>query len=188
MKIYLKSILQCETKHAHALSTSLFIAKSGRAISSVFAILDRKSEIEPEDPRHRKFKNSMKGHIKLRDVFFSYPARPDQMILKGLSLDIEAGKTVALVGQSGSGKSTIIGLIERFYDPMKGSISIDNCDIREFNLRSLRSHIALVSQEPTLFAGTIRDNIMYGKKDVSEDEIRKAARLSNVHEFIRYTF
>ncbi|KAH1226815.1 putative multidrug resistance protein [Glycine max] len=148
-------------------------AKSGRAISSVFAILDRKSEIEPEDPRHRKFKNSMKGHIKLRDVFFSYPARPDQMILKGLSLDIEAGKTVALVGQSGSGKSTIIGLIERFYDPMK-----------KFNLRSLRSHIALVSQEPTLFAGTIRDNIMYGKKDVSEDEIRKAARLSNVHEFI----
>ncbi|KAG4975375.1 hypothetical protein JHK87_032196 [Glycine soja] len=117
---------------AIGVALSSFIAKSGRAISSVFAILDRKSEIEPEDPRHRKFKNSMKGHIKLRDVFFSYPARPDQMILKGLSLDIEAGKTVALVGQS----------------------------------------------------GTIRDNIMYGKKDVSEDEIRKAARLSNVHEFI----
>uniref|UniRef100_A0A0R0F4C4 Multidrug resistance protein n=1 Tax=Glycine max TaxID=3847 RepID=A0A0R0F4C4_SOYBN len=169
---------------AETASATSDIAKSGRAISSVFAILDRKSEIEPEDPRHRKFKNTMKGHIKLRDVFFSYPARPDQMILKGLSLDIEAGKTVALVGQSGSGKSTIIGLIERFYDPMKGSISIDNCDIREFNLRSLRSHIALVSQEPTLFAGTIRDNIVYGKKDASEDEIRKAARLSNAHEFI----
>lgn len=173
---------------AETASATSDIAKSGRAISSVFAILDRKSEIEPEDPRHRKFKNTMKGHIKLRDVFFSYPARPDQMILKGLSLDIEAGKTVALVGQSGSGKSTIIGLIERFYDPMKGSISIDNCDIREFNLRSLRSHIALVSQEPTLFAGTIRDNIVYGKKDASEDEIRKAARLSNAHEFIRYSF
>ncbi|XP_014519543.1 ABC transporter B family member 15 isoform X1 [Vigna radiata var. radiata] len=169
---------------AETASATSDIAKSGRAISAVFAILDRKSEIEPEDPRHRKCKSSLKGHIKLRDVFFSYPTRPDQMILKGLNLDIEAGKTVALVGQSGSGKSTIIGLIERFYDPMKGSICIDNCDIREFNLRSLRAHIALVSQEPTLFAGTIRDNIVYGKKDASEDEIRKAARLSNAHEFI----
>ncbi|KAJ1376518.1 P-loop containing nucleoside triphosphate hydrolase [Sesbania bispinosa] len=162
------------------------IAKSGRAMKSVFAILDRKSEIEPEDPTHKikMFKKTMKGHIKLKDIFFSYPARPDQMILKGLSLDIEAGKTVALVGQSGSGKSTIIGLIERFYDPMKGSISIDNCDIKEFNLRSLRSHIALVSQEPTLFAGTIRDNIVYGKEDASEDEIRRAARHANAHQFI----
>ncbi|KAJ1392852.1 P-loop containing nucleoside triphosphate hydrolase [Sesbania bispinosa] len=162
------------------------IAKSGRAMNSVFAILDRKSEIEPEDPTHKikMFKKTMKGHIKVKDIFFSYPARPDQMILKGLSLDIEAGKTVALVGQSGSGKSTIIGLIERFYDPMKGSISIDNCDIKEFNLRSLRSHIALVSQEPTLFAGTIRDNIVYGKEDASEDEIRRAARHANAHEFI----
>lgn len=162
------------------------IAKSGRAISSVFSILDRKSQIEPEDPRLRMFKKTMKGHIKLKDVFFSYPARPDQMILMGLSLDIEASKTVALVGQSGSGKSTITGLIERFYDPIKGYIFIDNCDIKEFNLRSLRSHIALVSQEPTLFAGTIRNNIVYGKKDASEDEIRRAARLANAHEFIRY--
>jgi ATP-binding cassette subfamily B (MDR/TAP) protein 1 len=130
----------------------------------------------------------LKGDIKLKDVFFSYPARPDQMILKGLNLEIEAGKTVALVGQSGSGKSTIIGLIERFYDPIKGSIFIDNCDIKELHLKSLRSHIALVSQEPTLFAGTIRDNIVYGKEDASEDEIRRAARLANAHEFIRYTF
>jgi ATP-binding cassette subfamily B (MDR/TAP) protein 1 len=164
------------------------IAKSGKAISSVFAILDRKTEIEPEDTRHRQFKKTLKGDIKLKDVFFSYPARPDQMILKGLNLEIEAGKTVALVGQSGSGKSTIIGLIERFYDPIKGSIFIDNCDIKELHLKSLRSHIALVSQEPTLFAGTIRDNIVYGKEDASEDEIRRAARLANAHEFIRYTF
>ena len=164
------------------------IAKSGRAVSSVFAILDRQTQIEPEDPRLRKFKKNMKvkGHIRFKDVFFSYPSRPDQMILKGLSLNIEAGKTIALVGQSGSGKSTIIGLIERFYDPMNGSISIDGYDIREFDLRSLRSHIALVSQEPTLFAGTIRDNIVYGKNDASEDEIRRAASLANAHEFIRY--
>lgn len=166
-------------------SMSSDIAKSGRAISSVFAILDRKTQIEPDDTRHTKFKKTVKGDIKLKDVFFSYPARQDQMILKGLSLEIEAGKTVALVGQSGSGKSTIIGLIERFYDPTKGSIFIDNCDIKELHLRSLRSHIALVSQEPTLFAGTIRDNIVYGKEDASESEIRKAARLANAHDFIR---
>ncbi|XP_004502504.1 putative multidrug resistance protein isoform X1 [Cicer arietinum] len=165
-------------------SMSSDIAKSGRAISSVFAILDRKTQIEPDDTRHTKFKKTVKGDIKLKDVFFSYPARQDQMILKGLSLEIEAGKTVALVGQSGSGKSTIIGLIERFYDPTKGSIFIDNCDIKELHLRSLRSHIALVSQEPTLFAGTIRDNIVYGKEDASESEIRKAARLANAHDFI----
>ncbi|KAI5406157.1 putative multidrug resistance protein [Lathyrus oleraceus] len=160
------------------------IAKSGRAINSVFAILDRKTQIEPEDTRNRKMKKTMKGDIKLKDVFFSYPARPDQMILKGLTLEIEAGKTVALVGQSGSGKSTIIGLIERFYDPFKGSIFIDNCDIKELHLKSLRSHIALVSQEPTLFAGTIRDNIVYGKENASVDEIRRAARLANAHDFI----
>ncbi|KAI4317334.1 hypothetical protein L6164_025209 [Bauhinia variegata] len=158
------------------------IAKSGRAITSVFAILDRKTKIELEVPQAKKLK--VKGNIKLHNVFFAYPARPDQMILKGLSLEIEAGKRVALVGQSGSGKSTIIGLIERFYDPVKGSVSIDNCDIKEFNLRKLRSHIALVSQEPTLFAGTIRENIVYGKKDVSENEVRRAARLANAHEFI----
>lgn len=167
-------------------SMSSDIAKGGRAINAVFAMLDRKSQIEPEDSRHRLVKKNLKGHIKLKEVFFSYPARPEQMILKGLSLEIEAGKTVALVGQSGSGKSTIIGLVERFYDPMRGSISIDNHDIREFNLRSLRSHIALVSQEPTLFAGTIRDNIVYGKEDASEDEIKRAARHANAHEFIRY--
>ena len=80
-------------------------------------------------------------------MFFAYPTRPDQLIFKGLNLRIEAGRTVALVGQSGSGKSTIIGLIERFYDPMNGSVSIDGQDIKTYNLRMLRAHIALVSQE-----------------------------------------
>ncbi|KAK9938379.1 hypothetical protein M0R45_015122 [Rubus argutus] len=106
------------------------------------------------------------------------------MILKGLSLRIDAGKTVALVGQSGSGKSTIIGLIERFYDPIKGSVFIDEQDIKNYNLRLLRAHVALVSQEPTLFAGTIRENIAYGKENSTESEIKRAAVLANAHEFI----
>ena len=105
-------------------------------------------------------------------------------MLAGLSLDIGAGKTVALVGPSGSGKSTVIGLIERFYDVRSGSILIDGKDIRGYGLTHLRSHVALVSQEPTLFSGTIRDNIMYGDEHATEEEVRSAAALANAHEFI----
>lgn len=171
---------------ADAGSMTSDIAKGGSAIRSVFAIIDRQSEIEPEDHNGIRVKKTFEGRIELKKVFFSYPARPEQMIFKGLSLKIAAGKTIALVGQSGSGKSTVIGLIERFYDPQNGSVLIDERDIKSYNLRKLRSHIALVSQEPTLFAGTIRENIVYGKGDATESEIRKASRLANAHEFIRY--
>ncbi|TYJ49973.1 hypothetical protein E1A91_A01G171800v1 [Gossypium mustelinum] len=161
------------------------LAKGGCAIKRIFAILDWRSEIEPhEDGKGIEVEESNKGEIELKDVFFAYPARPNQMIFKGLCLKIKASKMLALVGQSGSGKSTIIGLIERFYDPQTGSIIIDGYDIKSYKLRNLRSHIALVSQEPTLFAGTIRQNIVYGKVEAKEAEIRKAAILANAHEFI----
>ncbi|KAJ9169431.1 hypothetical protein P3X46_017631 [Hevea brasiliensis] len=169
---------------ADAGSMSSDLAKGNNAIRSLFAILDRESEIDPDDPNGIKVKRSINGCIELKNIFFSYPARPNHMIFKDLSLKIEAGKTFALVGQSGSGKSTIIGLIERFYDPQNGVILIDERDIKSYNLRRLRSHIALVSQEPTLFAGTIYQNIVYGKEDATEAEIRKAAMLANAHEFI----
>ncbi|KAF8399819.1 hypothetical protein HHK36_015691 [Tetracentron sinense] len=169
---------------ADAGSMTSDLAKGGNGIRSVFAILDRKSEIEPDDPEGIKAKKTINGSVELKDVFFSYPARPEQMIFKGLSLKIEAGKTMALVGQSGSGKSTIIGLIERFYDPQKGSVKIDERDIKTYNLRHLRSYIALVSQEPTLFAGTVRENIVYGKENATEAELRQASVLANAHEFI----
>lgn len=171
---------------ADAGSMSSDLAKGSNAVKSVFAILDRRSEMEPNNPDGFKVKKRLKGRIDLNGVFFSYPSRPEQMIFQGLSLKIEAGKTVALVGQSGSGKSTIIGLIERFYDPIKGTVLIDEQDIKNYNLRDLRSHIALVSQEPTLFAGTIHENIVYGKENATESEIRRAAMLANAHEFIRY--
>ncbi|KAM7269000.1 hypothetical protein ACFE04_024497 [Oxalis oulophora] len=166
---------------ADAGSMTSDLSRGGNAIKSVFAILDRNSEIEPEANLRGRI---TKGEIELKKVIFSYPVRPDQIIFKGLSLKIEAGRTVALVGQSGSGKSTIIGLIERFYDPQSGNVLIDGSDIRSYNLRKLRSHIALVSQEPTLFAGTIRENIMYGKEESSEAELKNAAKLANAHEFI----
>lgn len=170
---------------ADAGSMSSDIARGGKAIRSVFAILDRKSEIEPEDPQGHKIGKRLQGKIELKNVSFSYPSRPDQMIFQGLNLKIQPGKTVALVGQSGSGKSTVIGLIERFYDAIKGSVFIDDVDIKSYNLRDLRSHIALVSQEPTLFGGTILENIVYGKENATEAEIRKAAKLANAEEFIR---
>ncbi|KAL4340975.1 hypothetical protein GQ457_08G007230 [Hibiscus cannabinus] len=169
---------------AEAGSMTNDLSKGNSAIQSVFAILDRKSEIDPDYTWGQETKKSIQGRIELKNVFFAYPTRPDQMLFKDLNLRIEAGRTVALVGQSGSGKSTIIGLIERFYDPMKGSVFIDAQDIKNYNLRMLRTHIALVSQEPTLFAGTIRENIAYGKPKAKESEIRKAAKLANAHEFI----
>ncbi|KAM6589468.1 hypothetical protein CsatA_012073 [Cannabis sativa] len=167
---------------ADAGSMTSDLARGASAIKSIFAILDRKSEIEPENPK--AIKKTIKGQIELKNIFFSYPVRPDQMIFEGLTLKIEAGRTMALVGQSGSGKSTVIGLIERFYDPLKGSILVDGLDIKDYDLRKLRSQIALVSQEPTLFGGSIRENIQYGKEDASEVEMRKAAKLANAHEFI----
>ena len=105
------------------------------------------------------------------EVDFAYPTRPNVIIFKGFSITIDAGKSTALVGQSGPGKSTIIGLIERFYEPLSGVVKIDGRDIRSYHLKSLRKHIALVSQEPILFRGTIRENIAYGmlaSKEVDE--------------------
>ncbi|XP_062151285.1 ABC transporter B family member 15-like [Alnus glutinosa] len=169
---------------ADAGSMTSDLAKGSDAVGSVFAVLDRYTRIEPDDPEGYQ-PEKITGRVELRDVDFAYPARPDVMIFKGFSINIEAGKSTALVGQSGSGKSTIIGLIERFYDPLKGTVKIDGRDIRSFHLRSLRKHIALVSQEPALFAGTIRQNIAYGASDkVDETEIIEAARLANAHDFI----
>ncbi|KAM1058753.1 hypothetical protein TB2_023158 [Malus domestica] len=169
---------------ADAGSMTTDLAKGADAVGSVFAVLDRYTKIEPEDPEGLE-PEAITGHIELHDIHFAYPARPDVMIFKGFSIKIDAGKSTALVGQSGSGKSTIIGLIERFYDPIKGEVKIDGRDVKSYHLKSLRKHIALVSQEPTLFAGTIRENIVYGVSDkVDELEVVEAARAANAHDFI----
>ncbi|WVZ03394.1 hypothetical protein V8G54_024200 [Vigna mungo] len=169
---------------ADAGSMTSDLSKGSSAVGSVFAMLDRKTEIDPETSWGGEKRRKIRGRVDLKNVFFAYPTRPDQMVFKGLSLKIEAGKTVALVGHSGCGKSTVIGLIERFYDPAKGTVCIDEQDIKSYNLRMLRSQIALVSQEPALFSGTIRENIAYGKENTTESEIRRAASLANAHEFI----
>ena len=168
---------------ADAGSMTTDLVKGADAVGSVFAVLDRSTNIDPDDSNGHRPKQ-LTGQIEFRDVAFSYPERPDVVIFSGLSIVFPAGRSTAVVGQSGSGKSTVIALIERFYDRTKGSVKIDGRDIRSYNLRELRRHIALVGQEPTLFAGTIRDNIIYGAETATEAEVEAAARTANAHEFV----
>lgn len=124
------------------------------------------------------------GEIVFKDVKFAYPKRPNNLIFNGLNLTIESGKTVALVGPSGGGKSTTVGLIERFYDPISGTITLDGVNIKDLNVNYLRSQIGYVGQEPALFATSIENNIRYGKPDATRKEIEEAAKKANAHDFI----
>uniref|UniRef100_A0A8C3RYG7 ABC-type xenobiotic transporter n=1 Tax=Chelydra serpentina TaxID=8475 RepID=A0A8C3RYG7_CHESE len=126
----------------------------------------------------------LKGEIEFKNINFSYPSRPDVKILKGLNLKVQSGKTIALVGSSGCGKSTTIQLLQRFYDPVQGEITLDGRDIRTLNIKWLRERIGLVSQEPILFATTIAENIRYGREGITDSEIEKAAKEANAFDFI----
>jgi len=123
-----------------------------------------------------------KGEIAFDSVEFSYPER--ESVLSGVSLDIKAGETIGLVGSTGSGKTTLVGLLLRFHDPLQGSVSLDGNDVRELKLDSLRGSISLVSQNTTLFPGTIRDNILYGRPSATEEEVLEAARIAEATNFI----
>lgn len=118
------------------------------------------------------------------NVDFNYPARDEIKILNKLSLKIKPGQTVALVGSSGCGKSTCIQLIQRFYDPLSGSVRIDGRDVRDLNISWLRTHLGVVNQEPVLFATSIIENIRFGRDGVTNEEIIKAAKAANAHNFI----
>ncbi|KAJ9525056.1 hypothetical protein QJQ45_017385, partial [Haematococcus lacustris] len=164
------------------------IGKAKDAVKSIFPIIDRKSQIDSSSqegvtspPRGGLH---LEGQIQLQDVTFRYPARPTVTVFKGFTLDIPAGQTVALVGESGSGKSTIVGLVLRYYDVVMGQLLVDGLDVRSYNLRWLRSHIGLVSQEPLLFSCSVGDNIRYGLPGASQEEVEAAARAANAHDFI----
>ena len=124
------------------------------------------------------------GRIQLKNVTFSYPTRVNEPVLKHFSLDILAASTVALVGSSGSGKSTIVALLERFYNPTSGDILLDGVPLDELNLPWLRDQISLVNQQPVLFPTTIYENIALGKKNATKEEIMAAAKMANVYEFV----
>ncbi|XP_078438546.1 ABC transporter B family member 2-like isoform X2 [Wolffia australiana] len=157
------------------------LIKGNQMASSVFEILDRKTDI-PADVGEDVAK--IEGNIELRGVGFKYPSRPDAIIFKDFNLSVKAGRSMALVGTSGSGKSTVLSLILRFYDPTEGKVLIDGKDIRRLRLKSLRRHVGLVQQEPALFATTIYDNISYGQDGATEAEVIEAAKLANAHSFI----
>ncbi|XP_010267196.2 PREDICTED: ABC transporter B family member 1-like [Nelumbo nucifera] len=169
---------------AETLTLAPDFIKGGRAMRSVFDLLDRKTEIEPDDPDFTPAPDSLKGEVEFKHVDFAYPSRPDVQVFQDLSLRARAGKTLALVGPSGCGKSSVIALVQRFYDPSSGRVLIDGKDVRKYNLKSLRRHMALVPQEPCLFAATIHDNIAYGRDSVTEAEVIEAATLANAHKFI----
>ena len=149
----------------------------------MFETIGRKPIIDAYDTKGRTL-DDIHGDVELRDVYFSYPSRPDEQIFNGFSLSIPSGTTTALVGQSGSGKSTVISLIERFYDPHAGEVLIDGINLKEFQLNWIRGKIGLVSQEPVLFASSIKENIAYGKDGATTEEIRAAAELANAAKFI----
>ncbi|TLS53164.1 ABC transporter ATP-binding protein [Paenibacillus antri] len=146
----------------------------------IFEFIDEEPTVA--EKREAKELQSIKGDISFRDVVFEY--EKNRPALKGVSLEVKAGQTIALVGHTGSGKSTFINLLCRFYDPVGGQVAIDGTDIRDVTIQSLRSQVGIVLQDTFIFSGTIRDNIRFGKLDATNAEIEEAAKAVGAHEFI----
>ncbi|CAF1354189.1 unnamed protein product [Didymodactylos carnosus] len=157
-----------------------------KSVVDIIELNERKSKINPET-EHGQIVHHVKGKIQFVDVQFCYPSRPNQIVLTNFNLTCEAKLMTAIVGRSGEGKSTIFSLLLRFYDPDKGSILIDGIDIRQLNVRHLRSLFGFIQQEPILFGNTIRDNIAYGDttKTFSDEEIERVAKICHIHDTIR---
>tara|TARA_R100000479_G_scaffold121261_2_gene62390 strand:- start:96 stop:1088 length:993 start_codon:yes stop_codon:yes gene_type:complete len=177
----------------YALNISRSISQTSRLYTAVntaagaseriFELLEETPEIENNS--NAKSISKVKGEIEVKDLWFSYEGEKD--VLRGISFKADAGKTIALVGPSGAGKTTLLNLIPRFYDPQKGVISVDGNNIQDVKFKSLREHISIVPQEVHLFGTSIRENIIYGKLDATEEEIIQAAKDANAHQFIMDT-
>lgn len=159
------------------------LQRAAGAADRVAQILDMKNAL-PRAEAPVTLPQQDEVSVSLDQVSFAYEARPDKPVLDGLSIHIPAGSHVALVGPSGAGKSTLFHLLLRFYDPLAGAIKLNNCDIRDLSLADLRATIGLVPQEPTLFSGTLADNIAFGSPGASREAVRKAARQAEILEFI----
>jgi len=163
------------------------IKKAKRAAIKIFTTIRLPSKIDvmSDDLASKTaVTKDFRGKIEFKDVWFRYPSRLNQWIFKGLNLTIEAEEAVAIVGESGQGKSTFISLVMRFYDPEFGTVLIDGVDVKEYNIVQLRERLGLVMQEPLLFNYTLRENILYGKLDASNEQIEDAATAANCKEFI----
>ena len=150
------------------------------AYERFYEVLQLKPEIEDKPDAVKA--DSFRGELAVEHVSFKYAGTDE--ILHDVSLKAEAGRTVALVGESGAGKTTLGALIPRFYEISSGSIKIDGIDIRDYELRSLRKNIGVVRQTPFLFDSTIRDNIMFGNPDAADEEMIEAAKEANIYDFI----
>lgn len=161
------------------------MGKAKNAAAEFRRLFDRTPVIDTWSDKGEKL-DSVEGAVEFRDVHFRYPTRSEQPVLRGLDLTVKPGQYIALVGPSGCGKSTTIALLERFYDALAGSVLVDGKDITQLNVNSYRSFLSLVSQEPTLYQGTIKENILLGcdKDDVSEEELVKTCKDANIYEFI----
>ncbi|OJJ64851.1 hypothetical protein ASPSYDRAFT_139835 [Aspergillus sydowii CBS 593.65] len=161
------------------------MGKAKNAATEFRRLFDRKPDIDNWSDEGEKLETA-EGEIEFKNVHFRYPTRPEQPVLRGLNLTVKPGQYVALVGPSGCGKSTTIALLERFYDAVAGSILVDGKDISKLNINSYRSFLALVSQEPTLYQGTIKENILLGiaEDDIAEELLVKACKDANIYDFI----
>ena len=172
---------------ANGLRGLVFISKAQKSFDSIFRILDTKSEIDvsKEGNENKISAKKIKGKIEFKNVSFAYPTKPDLNVLKGISFTILPGQAAALVGYSGCGKSTIIQLLERFYDVKdgQGEILIDDINIKDYNLLELREKIGLVSQEPVLFKRNVYENILYGDLNANKDEVLEAAKRAHIEKF-----
>ncbi|XP_059046777.1 multidrug resistance protein homolog 49-like isoform X2 [Achroia grisella] len=159
------------------------ITSARASAGAIFSVLDRKPVIDSLS--NEGDKPELTGDLELKDVYFKYPARPDVQVLNGINLKLNRNETVALVGSSGCGKSTVLQLLQRMYDPETGSVTASGNDLRNINVRHLRNHIAVVGQEPVLFAGTIKDNIRMSNPSCTDEEIIVAAKQAYCHKFIQ---
>ncbi|KAJ2718505.1 hypothetical protein GGI07_005726 [Coemansia sp. Benny D115] len=165
------------------------VASARGAAVKVYQVIDRKSPIDPVNTEDGLSAENIQGEIELCDVDFRYPTRPDVQILRGFNIHIKPGQKVALVGESGCGKSTMIGLVERFYDPERGVVKIDGVDAREYNVRSLRQQIGVIMQMPVLFGYSIYQNIVWGAvssegNPPTREQVEQACKDANAHDFI----
>ncbi|KAF8362844.1 pgp-4 [Pristionchus pacificus] len=153
------------------------------AAAPIFEIIDREPLIDSQSSEGVRL-NTVRGEVEYHDIHFRYPSRPDAPILRGVSLKIQPGTHVALVGHSGCGKSTLVSLLLRYYDQEKGKVTIDGVDVSTVNIESLRNLVGVVSQEPALFADSIENNLRLGRENISEEEMIRVCKAANAHDFV----
>ncbi|CAK9235108.1 unnamed protein product [Sphagnum troendelagicum] len=172
---------QIQSAYKGIMSVLMSLTRAAGAAQRVLSLVDALPDI---DPNAGTMVSHLEGEIKLEAVHFSYQMRPEHSVISGVNLEVGRGDVCALVGRSGGGKSTIVHLLMRFYDPTRGRILLDGWDLRDLNLKSVHKHMGLVAQETQMFAGSIEENIMYGLSSCNREDMEEAARYANAHDFI----